>query len=83
MENKYKTTNFYTATYLITKGIKLVDIDRSHPRRATFVFNSPHKSADLLVKEYDYAPEDSPSLLVDARDLINSIKQLKDKLYQD
>lgn len=79
----FQTSSFYTACFLYAKDQVLVNIDKvTDPRRAQFVFlDSPER--ELLLQEFNYAKEDAPGVLVDARKFVTSIKQLKDKLYQE
>lgn len=81
-QNKYfRSTNFYLSAFLFAKGLELVNIDKiTDPKRARFVFlDSPKR--ELLLESFNFAKEDSPEVLIDARKLIVAIKSLKDKLY--
>lgn len=79
----FRTSSFYTACFLFAKDQVLVNIDKvTDPRRAQFVFlDSPERES--LLQEFNYAKEDAPGVLVDARQFVMAIKQLKDKLYQE
>ena len=82
-ENKdhFLTSNFYLSVFLYTKGLQLVDIDRSDPQRSQFVFlDTPDR--EILLKQYNFAERNSPDVLVDAREFEMAIKTIKDKLYQ-
>lgn len=82
-ERYYRTTNFNLASFLFTKGLELVNIDRlENQKRATFVFIENQKIEEL-VHEFDYAKENDEIVMVDARKLIYATKQLKEKLYQN
>jgi len=60
----------------------LIDIGRSNPHRCKFVFqDSPERK--IWLDEFSFAEEDAQEVLVDARKLINAIKTLKERLYQD
>lgn len=78
----FRTSSFYTACFLYAKEQTLVNIDKvSDPRRAQFVFlDSPER--EQLLQSFNFAKDDSPEIMVDARKFITAIKQLKDKLYQ-
>lgn len=82
-EDKYfRTINFYLSTFLFCKSIELVNIDRTDPKRSEFVFiNTPELEA--LVDAFNFAKENSPAVMVDARKFVVAIKSLKDKLYQE
>ena len=82
--NRYfRTNSFYTAAYLFVKGLVLVNIDKvTDPKRAKFVFiDTPER--ELHIKNFSFAGDDSPEVMVDARRFVIAIKTLKDKLYQE
>lgn len=84
MKNKdnqyFHLANFYIACFLFSKGLELVDIDRTDPRRSQFVFldTSERKT---LIQNYNFSKEGSPEVLIDPRKFVMAIKMLKDKLY--
>ena len=79
----YRTTNFYVAVFLFAKGLELVNIDKiTDPKRAQFVFKDTPDREDL-VENFNFAKEDAPEVIVDARKFVAAIKNLKDKLFQD
>lgn len=83
-DNRYfRTTNLYTACWLYAKGFELANIDKTaDPKRAQFVFpNSPELEAAVHI--FLYSLDSSPELLINARKLFTSMKQLKNGLYQD
>lgn len=81
-KNRYSTSNFYCAVFCYVKGLQLVDIDRSNPPRAQFVFtDSPER--ENLIRQFDFAEKNSSEVMVDAREFAIAIKTLKDKLYQE
>ena len=79
----FRTSSFYTACFLYAKEQVLVNMDKvSDPRRAQFVFlDSPERES--LLQDFNFAQENSPGVIVDARKFVTAIKQLKDKLYQE
>ncbi len=80
----FRLTSFYTACFLFSKGLELVNIepDPSSSKRSQFVFrDTPER--ELLIQTYNFAKEDSPEVLIDFRKTVLAIKTLKDKLYQD
>ncbi len=83
-DNRYfRTSSFYAAAFLFTKGLELVNVDRiADLKRAEFVFQDTSER-EFLLHGYDYAKEDAPEVMVDARKLVIAIKALKEKLYQD
>ena len=77
----FRTSSFYISCYLFAMGLELVNIDRTNPQRAEFVFiDIPER--EMLMESYNYARENSPEVKVDARKFVWAIKTLKDKLYQ-
>lgn len=86
MENtdKYLTTSFYTAVFLILKGYELLGIEKidKFSRQSTFVFKDTPERASLIGAFY-YAPKNSKKVMVDFREVVTAIKSLKDKLYQE
>jgi len=86
-ENKklYRSSSFYTVIFLIVKGgLELVSIEPSpiNPNRSVFVLkDSPNRSN--LLKELNFAEENSPSVMVDFRKVVTAIKNLKTNLYQE
>ena len=78
----FRLTSFYTAAFLFCKGMELVNIDRSNPKRSQFVFrDTPEREA--LLQDFNFAKENSLKAMVDARKFVMAIKMLKDKLYQN
>ena len=77
----FASNNFYTSCFLISKGIRLVDIDKTNPRRAEFIFEDDG-GINNLIRDFNFAEKDSPSVAVDARELVLAIKTLKEKIYQ-
>ena len=84
-KNLYRSSSFYTVVFLILKGdLELVGIEPSptNPNRSIFVLkDSPNRSN--LLKELNFAEENSPSVLVDFRKAVTVIKALKTNLYQE
>lgn len=82
-ERYLRLTSFYAAAFLFAKDQVLVNIDKlTDSRRAQFIFlDSPE--LQLLLQNFNYAKEDSPEAMVDARKFVTAIKMLKDKLYQE
>lgn len=83
-DNRYfRTSSFYAAAFLFAKDQTLVNIDKvTDPKRAQFVFlDTPER--ETLLQSFNFAKEDSPEVMVDARKFVMAIKMLKDKLYQN
>lgn len=71
----YKTSNFYLSAYLSCKGLELIDVDKSNPRKAVFVFIDSSER-ESLVRLFDFG--EAP---VNARKYSLTLKELKNKLY--
>lgn len=81
-ERYYRLTSFYAAGFLFAKGMELVNIDRSNPKRSQFVFrDTPER--ELWMQSFNFGREDSAEVMVDVRKFVMAIKALKEKLYQD
>lgn len=80
-QDKYfRTSSFYAAAFLFSKGLELINIDRVDSKRSQFVFlDIPER--ELWLQSFNFAKEDSPEAMVDARKFVMAIKMLKDKLY--
>ena len=79
----FRTNQFNIAAFLFAKGFELAGIDKTtNPRRAEFIFANSLE-LELAVHEFNFAKDSSPEILVNARTLFSSIKQLKNILYQD
>lgn len=81
-KNKYfRTNNFYLASFLFAKGLELVNIDRSDPKKCEFVFaDTPER--ELLVGVFNFGKEGNPETMVDFRKAVLAVKTLKNALYQ-
>lgn len=83
-DDKYfRTSSFYTACFLYSKGFELTNVDKlTDPRRAHFVFiNLPE--LELVLHSFNFAKEDSSEVMTDCRKFITAIKHLKNALYQE
>lgn len=77
----FRISSFYAAAFLFAKGMELVNIDNLQRGRSVFVFrDTPEREAYL--QAFNFAAEDAPDSMIDARKFVMSIKMLKDKLYQ-
>lgn len=79
----FRTSSFYAAAFLFAKDQTLVNIDKvTDPRRSQFVFlDSPERES--LLQSFNFAKENSPEVMVDARKFVTAIRQLKNSLYSD
>ena len=80
----FRLTSFYPACFLFASGLELVNIEQDpmNPKRSQFVFrDTPER--EVLIRNFNFAQEDSPEVLIDSRKFVTAIKTLKDKLYQE
>lgn len=73
--NNYKTSDLQLASTLYALGYQLLSLDRSNPRRVTFVFESS-EDLDRSASEF-YAD----SLLINPRRLFSASRLVKERLY--
>ena len=77
----FYTSNFYCSVFCYIKGLQLVDIDRSNPNRAQFIFiDAPER--EKIVRKFNFSERNSPDVMVDAREFEATVKLFKDRLYQ-
>ena len=79
MENEdiiqFKTSDFYLSAFLLSKGFKLLDIDKSNPQRALFVFQDK-KERQGLVEDFLFG-----RTKVEPKGFVSAIKELKQLLH--
>ena len=79
----FRTSSFYVAAFLFAKGLEMVNVDKiTNPKRAQFVFIDIAER-ELWLDSFNFAKENSPEVVIDARRFVTAIRVLKDKLYQD
>ena len=71
----FQLTDFEVATLLITLGFKLLDIDKSNPKKASFVFENDPKIPETIDAYFN------DRLSVNPRLLFMQGKSLKNRLY--
>lgn len=74
-KNTFSTSDFYTAAFLKTKGLNLVDIDRTNSKRAFFIFEK-HKDRTELVESFLFG-----YARVEPKSFVAAIKELKQLLH--
>jgi len=67
---KYETQDLYLAAFLHAHGIKLVEVEHEG-RRAFFVFGTPEKCKELVLKYYN------GDASCNAREFARSLQELK------
>lgn len=79
----FRISSLYPAAFLFAKGMELVSVDKiTNPRKAQFVFRN-HPNCENWINAFHFGKEDSSEVMVDGRKFTNSIKALKDQLYQE
>jgi hypothetical protein len=72
----YRTTNLYLAAYLYAHNLPLVNIDKTDPKKRTFVFKDSPEREDLASRFM--LGKEAP---VNARLYLDAIRELKIKLH--
>ncbi len=77
-------TNFYASVFLILKGAQIISIRKSddNPRQSVFVFKDFPQRKEIL-RQFNFAEENSPEVLIDFRKAVTVIRSLKNMLYQE
>ena len=75
----FKTVDLNLAVFLVAKDEKLMDI-LNHSRRKTFVFTLTSQLKDL-VELFNFADKDDEGMLLDARKVMRTERELKTKLF--
>jgi len=78
MENnrEFRINDFYQAVILKTVGFPLLRLERGNGKFVTFVFDDPEYKAEEVLEKYWQR-----EIKVVARDLIESINELKTRIY--
>lgn len=74
---KIVTTNFYLASAFISLGHSISNLDRTDPKHIKFEFDANSELCDIQ-KTWD-----DKSLMVNARDFAEAIREVKMKIHQD
>jgi len=70
-------SDFYLSAFCLAKGIRLINIDRTNPRRALFIFDNK-KDNQSLIEDFMFGRSK-----IEPKKFISAIKELKQLLYQD
>ena len=76
--NSYRTKDFYHAVVLKSLGFKLLGLDRAEGNFSIFVFDDEGQKAEKTISNYW-----ERVLKVDPRTMVDSINELKTRLYSD
>lgn len=74
-DNPFITYDIGLAASLVTLGYKLIDVDKSNPRKSQFMFNRDEQTEKMVNKYWD------DSLTLPARSFVDNLKMLKNRLY--
>lgn len=73
---EFRTHDFYQACILKTLGFKLLRLERTNGKFVDFIFDDPKFEAEITLEAYW-----NRQTQVIARDLIESINELKTRIY--
>ena len=78
-ENKqnFITKDFYVSAFLVTKGHKIISVDRKEPHRVFFSFKN-FEGRENLVRSFLFG-----QAMVEPQSFITSIKSIKQLLHTD
>jgi len=76
-QNTFSTFDLGLAAALSTLGYELKGLDRSNPRKIKFIFEQD-KRIERIIENYF-----NDKLKVSALSLLNSLKNLKNRIYSD
>lgn len=74
--SQISTKDFYQASLLYALGFPLVGLNRPSGDFVVFTFEDPEFKGEILLDEYW-----NGGVMVDAKKLISSIKELKNRMY--
>ena len=72
-----KTTDFYQSAILKTLGLELLRLEKVNEKQFLFVFNDSKNEVEEILNKY-WRRE----ITLNARDLIDNIRDLKTRMYQ-
>ncbi len=75
--NTFSSDNFLLCAFLLSKGCKLVSVNKSNPRRVIFYFQDSEKRESLTDKFL------SSQAQVEPHKLFSSMKDLKQIIYEE
>lgn len=75
--SKFETRDFYLSAFLLSQGFKLLDINRSDPRKVLFIFQDK-ESRQSLIEDFLFG-----RIKANPKDFVVAIKELKQLLYSN
>jgi hypothetical protein len=80
-KNKYYKTNaFYLATFLLVKGVSLIDLEKNNFNKVYFIFPNSDEVKNL-VRVFNFGNSNDPELQVNFKKTETAIKRLKSIIY--
>jgi len=76
-DQQFQTSDFYLSAFLLTKGFKLLDIDKTNLHRALFIFQD-RTNRQNLVEDFLFG-----RAKIEPKSFISAIKELKQLLHSD
>lgn len=76
-DKQFALSDFYQAAFLLTKGFKLLEIDKENPQRALFVFGDK-KDRQSLLEDFLFGRTQ-----IEPKSFVAAIKELKSLLHSD
>jgi hypothetical protein len=77
MIKKFSTFDLGLATTLTTLGYKLLELDKTNPKKVRFVFKEEKNIEQTMLKYWN------DEITLPALSLFNNLKTLKNRLYSD
>jgi len=74
-KRKFTLSDFYLSAFLVAKHFRLLDIDKTNPRKALFVFKD-EENRQGLVEDFLFG-----RAKIEPKIFISAIKELKQLLY--
>jgi len=77
MIKKFSTYDLGLATTLTTLGYKLLELDKTNPKKVRFVFKEEKNIEQIMLKYWN------DEITLPALSLFNNLKTLKNRLYSN
>ena len=77
----FKTTSLNLTTFLVVKDFNLIKI-LNGAKRKTFVFKDSSELREL-VRLFHFGDDNDPNLMVNGREILQALRDIKSKLYSN
>ena len=74
-EKQFALSDFYLSAFLMAKGVRLLDINKEIPQRASFIFQK-NKDRQKLTEDFMFGRAQ-----IEPKSFVSAIKELKQLLY--